>query len=103
MTKEEAIIQLQGWKYLFQDCIPEEKGEALDIAIKALKERPNGKWVPCSERLPDKNGYYLTSEENGGIEVEWYDETGWGYFGVLAWMPLPKPWKGETDEKVRSN
>ena len=44
MTKAEAITQLQGWKYLFRNCMPEEKGEALDMAIEALGERPKGKW-----------------------------------------------------------
>lgn len=52
-------------------------------------------WIPCSEKLPEDDGYYLVSLGDGDIEVEWYDKTGWGYFDVIAWMPLPKAWKEE--------
>lgn len=66
-------------------------------------------WIPCSERLPKKDGEYIATF---GAETGWfvdicdYDATmGWGFFpddggeflevsNVLAWMPLPEPWKG---------
>jgi len=64
-------------------------------------------WIPCSERLPSEIGYYLVTTDgshNSVIDIAEYNdwETGelrWFKSSkVLAWMPLPKPWKGADDE-----
>ena len=69
-------------------------------------------WIPCSERLPSKpknyphceirRTYYLVSLESGCVETLGYefDRDEWQYTAsrVLAWMPLPEPWKGADDE-----
>lgn len=57
-------------------------------------------WIPVSERLPEKDGYYLVSEDDGNIEIEWYDNTGWGYCGVIAWMFLPTPYRKEPNDEM---
>lgn len=47
-----------------------------------------GKWYWWSVRVEDmlaEYGHYELEEIDGGIEV-------------LAWQPLPEPWKGEADE-----
>ena len=59
---------------------------------------PETHWIPVSERLPEKDGYYLVSEDDCNIEVEWYDNTGWGYCGVIAWMPLPPVYQEEDNK-----
>lgn len=81
------------------------------------------RWIPCSEKKPDKGGEYLLwgkideSEEEDycfigdyyefdevfGTEISNYDPTTLGfldteiekYYSVVAWMPLPLPWKGK--------
>lgn len=83
------------------------------------------RWIPCSERLPEVHetgnsvsGVYMQSypvlvygvpegEEECGFHVVTYcdDLNGYTYWsteldavtidGVKAWMPLPKPYKGE--------
>lgn len=61
-------------------------------------------WIPCSERMPDKYGKYLvTSLVSDSLWVEvnvWDDEAQrWCWVGhVLAWMPLPEPWKGKDND-----
>ena len=74
--------------------------EAIKKAVyERLKQVPSTyEWIPCSERLPEKDGYYLVSEDDGGVEVEWYDNTGWGYCGVIAWMPLPPVYQEEDNK-----
>ena len=64
----------------------------------------NGGWIPCSDRLPEKPSYYLTTVMVGTYQVRtmWYDERGcwsnWGEkFRVLAWMPLPEKYKERED------
>lgn len=64
------------------------------------------KWIPCSERLPKEDGSYLVSgkwesgkESVGDCEFsveDGYFQTAWN-FDVLAWMPLPEPYKGVTE------
>ena len=65
-------------------------------------------WIPCSERLPEENGNYLvTVEANDGtasIKFQMVDHYGpkWLHEGkrekVIAWMPLPEPYKAESEE-----
>ena len=83
-----------------------EKDKELTFAVfylvKALKngtpyeERPHGEWIPVSERLPDTDGYYLVSFEDEQILVahsssiiEHHDFEP----KMLAWQPLPEPYK----------
>lgn len=60
-------------------------------------------WIPVTERLPDKSGLYLVTEHTAyGVEVHsryWNlrpDGSFWsGWHGdeVLAWQPLPTPYR----------
>lgn len=70
-----------------------------------------GKWIPCSERLPEEEEYILLSfanctgldigrYENDGENDKFYpgdDEETYAHYGLIvnAWMPLPEPYKGE--------
>jgi len=67
----------------------------------------HGGWIPCSERLPDKDGFYMVTIDGelvgdtkpfAGLaefeKGEWVDNED-DYQCVLAWMPLPEPYKGE--------
>lgn len=66
---------------------------------------PAQQWIPCKTCKPKKDGdYFVTYRlEFGGEELavtsDYYhvntDE--WEVTGsVLAWMPFPEPWKGDT-------
>lgn len=68
--------------------------------IKSLPSTPQ--WIPCSERLPrTKDDYIITVKDKYGTwtdYVEWSaDCHWWGHDDdmVIAWMPLPEPYKGE--------
>lgn len=74
--------------------------DAIELAKIAIALQ-NQKWIPCSERLPDREalccdriGYMLVGyvkEENGRYIAETDDD----YLICVAWMPLPEPYKGE--------
>lgn len=85
---------------------------------KGKADRPQG-WIPCGERLPSEGDEFLitwtSSVTNGpllafaGYEPDallvsggkWHLEDDMREFkdvDVIAWMPLPMPWKGEDDE-----
>lgn len=67
-------------------------------------DRPQGKWIPCEERLPEADGLYLATFTLIGIpkfsNVESFKNGKWEYHNgyIIAWQPLPKPWKGANDE-----
>ena len=62
------------------------------------------KWIPCSERLPSEDGWYLIALAfEWGIEYEagrWEDGMWWNPNSHVnvAWMPLPQPYE-ETDHE----
>lgn len=79
-----------------------------DAAEKEEFGKEFGRWVPCSERLPEDESYILVSFENstmpdiaryeendeGGTFYPGDDEKSYSSYGffVNAWMPLPKPY-----------
>ena len=76
--------------------------------LKELKQlREQTKWIPISERLPNKKEEVLATTEWGEITIaERYIENEWiiqeGYNNaddddIIAWMPLPEPYKAESE------
>jgi len=56
-------------------------------------------WIPCSERLPDQNGKYLVVGRQKAINILKFDGGRWyGKWGVVAWMPLPEPYREEATD-----
>lgn len=77
-------------------------GDVKNVAEQLAEEYNNG-WIPCSERLPDESGEYLTYVDYAdetfiaideidcdGIIKEWNCTPN---YHVVAWQPLPKPYK----------
>lgn len=66
-----------------------------------------GFWQPLAEASPRKDGTYLVTLKGEicgidesiigmcGFENRQWDEEGY----VLAWMPLPEPWKEDIDDR----
>ena len=56
-------------------------------------------WIPCDERLPEEEGNYIVTFDDGYMSsVPFYGEDWvlWGDSGdPVAWMQLPEPYKGE--------
>lgn len=102
------------------------RADMIERAINNLPSaQPEPRWIPCSERLPEEDGLYLvtsrekaTAEEFGfdldDVEVRKmrFNEDGWRipkhipewingvvHTTVLAWMPLPKPYREERTEE----
>lgn len=64
-------------------------------------------WIPVTERVPDVRQWVLCQCRANIMDVlrltddgSWYRKSNEIYMSgfVLAWMPLPEPWKGEKHE-----
>ena len=70
--------------------------ECMEI-VQEVAEEYNGGWIPCSERLPEKEGKYLVTLDKWNI-VSFADFKNLKYnphfnAPVIAWQPLPEPYK----------
>lgn len=93
----------------------EERERVIRGALEALPSAHQ--WIPCSERLPNANGIYIVTRKiSDGFECQnitdacyfdgsntWHDDTRVNHerkylADVLAWMPLPEPYREDEDE-----
>ena len=90
--------------------------EAIKRAATIEPERKTGKWIPCSERLPEKpeqvliyawNVHYVLAKYRelrtweGIYKMAWVMEDAYNApheikHDVIAWMPLPEPYKDKS-------
>ena len=101
MRKEEAIEKLKKFDFVGSNEDIEFL-TALEMAIKALEQEP--KWIPVSERLPNFNDIVLASTNSDYDELRvnltvYSGEEFWFNGKIKAWMPLPEPYKAESENK----
>ena len=83
-------------------------GEVMREVDRVEAEYGNG-WIDVKDRLPEKDGYYLTCDHKGNIHVFYHhpsyvangNNMAFGicknhpqFYRPIAWMELPKPYKG---------
>ena len=98
-----------------RDCFP------VDLIVECIEAQPKvGEWIPCSERLPEYSDDLVLVQVSGkphmnitlldalclanysedeGWMLELYPE--WKTPDVIAWMPLPAPYRPEIGEMRR--
>lgn len=81
----------------------------------------HGGWIPCSERMPENNDEVLVTYTVNGKKHRYVETATWydgdeGYWSspwdeyrvpgtkteVIAWMPLPTPYRPEGEEHERA-
>lgn len=110
MTKEEANVIIDCLKEIREKYI-EDNGYVrlplpawyvLDKAIQVIEQT---RWIPVSERLPEKKGLYLVSVKNDherrySKTCQYMGKNHWfARQDVEAWMPLPETYKAEGEDK----
>lgn len=93
-------------KLLAEVKLPKEELQELvgevEKKIRAEMAHPEPHWIPCSERLPETDETVLvtcrTKKGANNVNRAYCDKEGfWHGSGsmsnVVAWMPLPEPWR----------
>ena len=112
MIDEIRLVEKSKWFIGASEEEPYGMGwnECNEHWMKAVDERPKvSEWIPCSERLPEDTTTKAITLSNGVVDSGYFSEGKWWCIGdsirlevktkgVVAWMPLPEPYKeGETD------
>ena len=102
-----------------QDCINAIENTDCELSPQAWREitnnimslplvTPTQNWIPVSERLPEKDVEVLATTEWGEVTIAMYCVTDWLIHEgdtnaetdeIVAWMPLPKPYKTEMESE----
>ena len=122
----DLISRAEAIRWVKTECNPYGKPtlefESGKRVIKHLEQmpsaEPNTKWIPCSERLPyaeyGEGDSVLCCTESGLMYILYWNggnwcvptgephiwvnhKTGW-HDRVIAWMPLPEPYREEREE-----
>ena len=113
MENREAAIE--WFSMLKEKFVKTEYEGYLDLAISALEKQEEDRWHPCSEKMPAAPfGCFVTVMDTNPITQEEFENilpyfVGWDGeqwndadgertpFEVIAWKPLPKPYKLEEE------
>lgn len=118
MTREERELSIEYLEKIKKDYIegnayerhPLPEYYAIENAIKALEQKP--KWIPVTEKLPEEKTAVLLSCDDMYLAklnpcIGWISGNNWYTFSArgsylvkypIAWMPLPKPYKGGQED-----
>ena len=114
----EILGNLMSIPYDFDRQINEKDvSESMDeirVLPSVTPTRKKEEWISCDEKLPKPNElvdnvrkYYLIQDEYGDMHVASYLRNGWisidSFYtledDVIAWMPLPEPYKAEMESE----
>lgn len=102
MNNAEKFKQLFGIYATELWAMPEEKFLEW-LNAEALEKQEQDRWIPVTERLPEKEGCYMVTVKNDHERI--YSKTAWyagdGWFArqdIIAWRPLPEPYTEEEDD-----
>lgn len=115
ISRQAAIDEIDEWIKAFRENGHKESAADArliqDGIIQLPSAQPEPQWIPCSERLPHGSCSDLVNvsihDDSGDTPFD-YTSCGWvttdGEYWivdneinnhVIAWMPLPEPWRGE--------
>lgn len=88
--------------------------KAKSVVKKHMDEAENGGWIPVEERLPEESGFiedsYIVQKKNVIDPFsaywdgkEWTDVNDDKVEEVIAWRPLPEPYKPKEKVKISKN
>jgi len=105
----EDIMGRPIWTHEMVQFADDIKEKSKDDFMALCADENLNEWTPVSERLPEYGTEVLTCIRGGYVEIQsletygeyWENQHGdWTDFDeVIAWMPLPKPYNAESEDK----
>lgn len=99
-----AVSLLNGKTDRYVAGVCDTNKKAIQIVSEVEAEYGN-RWIDVKDRLPEKDGYYLTCDHKGNIHVFYHhpiyvkENMAFGicknhpqFYQPIAWMELPKPY-----------
>lgn len=89
------------------DCESRAERDLLDYVLDTVEEQPKvGEWIPVEEDFPEAGQDILVTCENGRVDFGFYEGcnswilnyTDEEAYHVIAFMPLPEPYKEKNKE-----
>lgn len=85
------------------DVIEELSAKLQSANMERSSQYYNGGWIPVSEMLPEKYTYTLWCASSGYVRSDYFNGEFWEdakkyCYEIIAWMPLPEPYKAESEE-----
>lgn len=103
ISRADAIEAVGEWMQKEYGYLDLNRAERLIDALSALPSA-EAEWILCSERLPEVGEICLLTVHEYGWNCKDYTRVIIGEYSdnyadhILAWMPLPKPYKGGAEE-----
>lgn len=101
-----TLDHIRLWEPDVKTTLYKSRKEKAEIALRALKHT---QWIPVQERLPEDNTEVAVTIDGGGeigtfVSSDYHSGGQWQYWnGVIAWMPLPEPYKAAEQEDHYEN
>lgn len=104
-TTGEALAEIEYYNgFNGRNAAVQAVSDACVLAVAALREQEQRRWIPVTERLPESGGTYLVYTERGSVYAthfyekkvfrdDYVREPQWSQRGkvkVTHWMPMPK-------------
>ena len=103
VTTGEALAEIEYYNgFTGKTAAVQAVSDACVLAVAALREQEERRWIPVTERLPDENNrWVLCLCVSGSMEVLKFDYTMWNWDAqypgrcymenyVTHWQPLPE-------------
>ena len=100
ISRQDAINELSYCQTYLFDTLDRDPKISLEDVKYAIEQLPSAQqWIPCSERMPERNGYYLVTGRQGAVNKRLYQDGYWyGNWAIIAWMPLPEPYEDKHED-----
>ena len=104
----DALIDKTDDRYSLHEIGRRERDDIVDALEYAPTIQPEPHWIPVTKDTPKEAGTYMCTCYDAGRRIvtlaKWQPRTKtWNltgaraYWKVIAWMPLPEPYKGVTE------
>ena len=105
-TTGEALAEIEYYSgFSAKTSVVQAVSDACVLAVAALREQEERRWIPVTERLPESEGTYLVYTNRGSVYAshfyekkvfrdDYVREPQWSQRGkveVTHWMPMPEP------------